>query len=312
VRAPVAIAISLILGALLSASAATSGDHGSSAPRNGKIAFSISDHPDVQGKPDIDLCLMNPNGSGRKRLTRAAGSDVEARWRPDGRRLAFVRDDTPRIVGESEGRDSRIYVLRPDGTMRRLSLPPTQWPGDHYPSWSPDGLHIVFNDIPWRLAQPSVWSMRWDGSGRRLLLANAIGPVWAPDGTIIALEGIDLVEPDGSGRRHFVAGSSPAWSPDSQRLAFVRFAGGSSDISIVNRDGSGQRVLVADGADPAWSPDGTKIAFVRDGDIWVVDTDGSNGRRLTRTSGADESDPAWQPAIMRGSANAWARGRRAC
>jgi hypothetical protein len=50
---------------------------------------------------------------------------------------------------------------------------------------------------------------------------------------------------------------------------------------------------------PAWSPDGTMIAFTSEradpnGDIWVMQADGSNPRRLTDNTFLDES-PDWQP-----------------
>lgn len=53
---------------------------------------------------------------------------------------------------------------------------------------------------------------------------------------------------------------------------------------------------------PEWSPDGSKIVFNqldRGGrsEIWVVDADGTNLRRLTTPpSGAfHDSEPSWQP-----------------
>ena len=53
------------------------------------------------------------------------------------------------------------------------------------------------------------------------------------------------------------------------------------------------------GSSPSWSPDGRHIAFVssRDdgfGDIYVMESDGSNQRRLTNHSGFDLS-PTWSP-----------------
>jgi hypothetical protein len=50
----------------------------------------------------------------------------------------------------------------------------------------------------------------------------------------------------------------------------------------------------ADDRNPAWSPDGTKIAFMRDGDIWVMNADGSGLVQLT-TDPVYEDDPAWSP-----------------
>ncbi|MCH8874415.1 PD40 domain-containing protein, partial [candidate division KSB1 bacterium] len=53
---------------------------------------------------------------------------------------------------------------------------------------------------------------------------------------------------------------------------------------VMNTDGSNLLRLTNDPATdvgPAWSPDGTKIVFVRDLDIYVMDADGSNVKRLT-------------------------------
>jgi Tol biopolymer transport system component len=52
--------------------------------------------------------------------------------------------------------------------------------------------------------------------------------------------------------------------------------------------------------DPAWSPDGKRIAFAsnRDGayEIYVMNADGGNRRRLTRTPRRKSSDsPDWSP-----------------
>jgi TolB protein len=50
---------------------------------------------------------------------------------------------------------------------------------------------------------------------------------------------------------------------------------------------------------PAWSPDGTKIAFVSDrdgnGDIYVMNADGSNVIRLTNEG--YNFEPSWSPSL---------------
>jgi TolB protein len=67
-------------------------------------------------------------------------------------------------------------------------------------------------------------------------------------------------------------------------------------------DGARQRNLSRHAARdqwPAWSPDGRRIAFMsdRDGspDVFVMNTDGSSVRNITRTKALEESHPAWLP-----------------
>ena len=61
--------------------------------------------------------------------------------------------------------------------------------------------------------------------------------------------------------------TTPAWSPDGKQLVFTGYDGGLSDLFIVDRDGKNLRRLTNDRyADlhPTWSPDGKSIAFTTD------------------------------------------------
>ncbi len=66
-----------------------------------------------------------------------------------------------------------------------------------------------------------------------------------------------------------VGNDSPAWSPDGTRIAFTSFRNGKGDIYVMNADGGDARRLTTSPAYddlPAWSPDGRRIAFTSDRD----------------------------------------------
>src|SRR4029450_7227783 len=60
---------------------------------------------------------------------------------------------------------------------------------------------------------------------------------------------------------------TPSWSPDGRQLVFSGGKGGLTDLYIVDRDGRNLRRLTNDrngDNQPQWSPDGRTIAFVSD------------------------------------------------
>ena len=116
---------------------------------------------------------------------------------------------------------------------------------------------------------------------------------------------IFVVGADGSGRRRLTSApgpsTTPVWSPDGQRIAFVQQTGDDTQIYIMNADGGSQRPLTTGpghAASPAWSPDGQHIVFTatRDGvsQIVAMRSDGSQRRDLA-PSHSDQRSPAWSP-----------------
>ncbi len=129
--------------------------------------------------------------------------------------------------------------------------------------------------------------------------------------------GIYVVNPDGSGLQNLTPGGSgwePTWSPDRSKILFASglHGGGQADeeVYVMDADGSNMRRLTNTPGDNTsswaadWSPDGQKIVFTSnragsppgsDGnDLYVMNADGSNVRRLTRER-AYEATPAWSP-----------------
>lgn len=115
---------------------------------------------------------------------------------------------------------------------------------------------------------------------------------------------IYVMDGDGENQKRLTANQAedgdPAWSPDSQRIAFTSNRGdGRYQIYVMNADGSNPKKLTNTliNSDPSWSPDGQKIAFTSNPDgigsnIAVMNADG-RGNPFELING---QEPSWSPA----------------
>jgi TolB protein len=95
---------------------------------------------------------------------------------------------------------------------------------------------------------------------------------------------------------------SPAWSPDAQKLAYVSFQNGRSEIWVkeIYKEAKAVRVAAFEGINsaPAFSPDGQRMALTlsRDGnpEIYVLDLKTQRFSRITNHYGID-TEANWTP-----------------
>ncbi len=292
---------------------------GASNSQNNLIAFSS------QRDGHAQIYVMNSDGSNQTNISKNAFNETQPVWSPDGKQLAFVsdREGNPEICTMAADGSNAVCLTHNGTPTKKLNA---KLPQDRGPVWSPDGKEIAF--VSTRDGNGEIYAMNADGSNPLNLTNNPSNndqPVWSHDLKQIAFVSdrdgnpeICVMDASGFNQRcltnnhtanrkpdkFHAQDSSPAWSPDDQKLAFVstRERNRNPQVFVMNVDGSNPLNLtkkISTDTQPAWSPDGSQIAFVsnREGlpNVFVMSADGTGQKRLTQPLKGGDIEPNYAP-----------------
>ncbi len=270
----------------------------------------------LEDKFESALWIVNADGTKDRFL--AKGGD--ARWSPDGTRIAFVNAGEPRGAQvfvrwmDAEGATSQVtHVDQPIGDLR----------------WSPDGKSIGFSmfvpkENSWHIDMPAApQGAKWTPAPKYITNLH-----YRQDRRGFDTPGnthLFVVSADGGAARALTSGDWSVgtrfdgqqggvawdWSPDGKTVAVAAVDDAKPDM--VYRNSSILAIDVASGAkrrltsqsgvwnDPVFSPDGRKIAFIgypaadvsyQASEVFALNADGSGVQRLT-TLDRDPANLIW-------------------
>jgi TolB protein len=266
----------------------------------GKIVFTC------QVKGD-EVCIMNADGSGWRRLTDSPAANYYGSLSPDGESILYIGKDTG---------DTEIYeMLLNTGKTRQL----TKLKRDlGSPEISPDNKFITFTYRASNNHLAQIWIMNRDGSDPHELYSSssqdAHDATWSPDGTQILFamgkgENNKLYMLDFNGRDPQLLNDAidtrgrSDWSI--KHLIALDMGGPfQHDVYLINTDGSHLTKFSAgnNSQGGSFSPDGEWIAFTAYTDvankdqssceIYIMRVDGTDQSRLTN-NGYCDYQPRW-------------------
>ncbi len=295
----------IAFAAVLAAAAVLTGAGSAAFPgKQGEIAFDTNGH----------LWVVGADGTGLRQLTKGSHQDSLPSFSPDGKCIAFTRDDL-------------IYTMNADGTNAKPLYEPAGDERDNSPAWSPNGKQIAFVRSGQGLqgaGQGSIWVISSSGGGTLQLASKGapgsqFDPAWSPDGKWIAFTDDNYPTPariykeqlDGTGLTQLTssddADSAPDWSPDGTQIVFSRWHDGNPPVYkppalwLIGADGTGLTQLTKTSnrdLSPAFSPDGKRIAFSSSrkphGSVFAITLATGHVARLAKDVGfADRV--SWQP-----------------
>ena len=261
----------------------------------------------LNDKRESSVWLMNADGTKNRFLVKGA----DAKWAPDGSRIAFV------APGEPGGSQLWVRYMDAEGATTQITRL-TESPADI--EWAPDGQTIAFGMLVrgtdnWRIAMPTApRGAKWTEPPRVVTKVRyrADRQGFLEDG----LRQLFTVPADGGTPRQITSGEWAAngttWMPDGKSFVFTSLR--IKDSEYAWRESEIYRVDAASGAvvqltrrngpdnNPVPSPDGKLIAYTgydstgatwKDAILYVMDADGRNPRALTEKLDRAPSGMIW-------------------
>jgi dipeptidyl aminopeptidase/acylaminoacyl peptidase len=207
------------------------------------------------------LFTLPLRGGTPTQVTASEKAVSEPAWSPDGRRLAYIRDEELWVV-ESDGSRSTRVVAKPGGARQ--------------PHWSPDGKRLAF------VSRRRGWSQVWIIDAPVPRRGRPANEPKVPEPSVVTASGIDV--------------DSFEWSPDGKRLAIMARLlpkdPETSQIGLVDLESGKTEVIAGEHSldtGARWLPDGS-ILYVSDADGWfqVVRRTADGHDRIVLTAGDRE------------------------
>jgi dipeptidyl aminopeptidase/acylaminoacyl peptidase len=210
------------------------------APKSGAVAWVL----DQKGARNIWIAEA-PSYKGRKltNYTEDDGQEIaQLVWTPDGRSLVYVRGgdfemerDNPNPAALAAGVEQDVWIVSLAGGEPRKIAEGNQ------PAISSKGDRIVY------LKKNELWSVSLAGGDKPVQLIHEKGSLrelrWSPDGSLLVFSNnrgdhtiIGVYDVRSKSIRYLDPSadqdSNPVWSPDNQRVAFIRRAASTRAFSF--------------------------------------------------------------------------------
>jgi dipeptidyl aminopeptidase/acylaminoacyl peptidase len=231
------------------------------------VAYTVTRAVKDTDKNDTDVWMVSWDGRERVQLTFSPESESRPRWSPDGRFLSFVSS-------RLGAKDAQVWLLNRSGGEAAKLTEVKGGVSDY--AWSPDSQRLVLvvsdpdpkvpqdeddktKDGQTKTAKPIVVDRYYFKSDSSGYLRGERSHLYLFD---VAAKKAEILTPGAFDE------ASPAWAPDSKRIAFIRR----------HRD------------------DAADVDKLPNPDLFVVEARaGAEPKRLTRTTAEESGQVSWSP-----------------